>query len=78
MVRDQLVRGVSSKDVKISLELGTLKPLHARWIVDAYNHMKTQKNTIIKGFEKAGILEAINHANEMTIKCENPFKEDIL
>ena len=45
--------------VKVSLKLSDLKPLHARWIVEAYNHLKHQNDSIIKGFDAAGISEAI-------------------
>ena len=53
-----------------------LKPLHAQWIVDTYNYMQTQKELIVKGFDKAGILDAIVHANNIMVKCENPFKDN--
>ena len=45
-------------DVKVSLKLSDLKPLHAKWIVEMYGYLKQQKESVVKGFEKAGILEA--------------------
>ena len=42
-VSKQLSNGVAPGDVKISLKLSDLKPLHARWIVETCNHLKHQK-----------------------------------
>ena len=64
------------KDVKASMTLSELKPLHAQWIVATYNYMETQNESIVKCFDKVGITEAIVHANDIMVKCENPFKDD--
>ena len=37
----------------ILVYLSDLKPLHAQWIVDFYNHFKTQREAIIKGFDES-------------------------
>ena len=37
--------------------------------------MQTQKESIVKGFDKAGITEAVVRANDVMVKCENPFKD---
>ena len=57
------------------LKLSDLKPLHARWIVETYNHLKHQNDSIIKGFDAAGISEAITCANDVFTREENPFDE---
>ena len=74
-VSKQLSNGVAPGDVKVSLKLSDLKPLHARWIVETYNHLKYQNDTIIKGFDAAGISEAITCANHVFTGVENPFDE---
>ena len=56
-VAAQLNRGVSSTEVKITSKLSDLKPLHASWIVDLYEHLKTETGMIIKGFDSRGITE---------------------
>lgn len=73
-VSAQLSNGTSPADVQVSLKLSILKPLHAKWIVESYNHLKEQKDSIIKGFESAGILEAIESANTVYTRIENPFR----
>ena len=51
--------------MKGSVEMSDLKPLHARWIVDMYTYLKQQKESILNGFDKAGITEAVKSANEV-------------
>ena len=74
-VNKHLSNGVTTGDVKVSLKLSDLKPLHARWIVETYNHLKHQNDSIIKGFDAAGISEAITFANDVFTRIENPFDE---
>ena len=38
-----------------------------------YEYLKEQKESLIKGFEKAGIMEAVESAQDIYIRCENPF-----
>ena len=74
-VSKQLMNGKASGDVKVSLKLTDLKPLHAKWIVEMYGYLKQQKESVVKGFEKAGILETVKMAQEVYARCENPFDE---
>ena len=74
-VSKQLSNGVAPGDVKVSLKLSDLKPLHARWIVETYNHLKHQNDSIIKAFDAAGISEAITCANDVFTRVENLFDE---
>ena len=57
------------------MKMSNLKPLHVRWIVDMYTYLKQQKESILNGFDKAGITEAVKSANEVFAKIENPFTE---
>ena len=74
-VSKQLSNGVAPGDVKVSLKLTDLKPLHVRWIDETYNHLKRQNDSIIKGFDAAWISEAITCANDVFTRVENPFDE---
>ena len=69
----QLNRGVDPTEVKITSKLSDLKPLHASWIVDLYEHLKKETGIIIKGFDSSGIIEAVNNAQSVYEKTENPF-----
>ena len=57
--------------------MSDLKPLHARWIVDMYTYLKQQKGSILNGFDKAGITEAVKSANEVFARIENLFSEKV-
>ena len=74
-VSKQLSNGVAPGDVKVSLKLSDLKPLHARWIFEPCNHLKHQDDSIIKSFDAAGISEATTCANDVFTRVENPFDE---
>ena len=67
-VATQLNRGVDPTEVKIISKSSDLKSLHASWIVDLYEHLKKETGMIIKGFDSAGITEAVYE------KMENPFR----
>ena len=70
----QLQTGKDSTDVEILSKLLDLKPIHARWIVDWYNHVIKEKE-IVRRFNSAGISEAAQKAKDIYEKIENPFRE---
>ena len=53
--------GVELDDIEVDYRLLLLKPLHAKWLVELYNHMSTgeRKETVANGWEKAGIFDAV-------------------
>ena len=57
------------------MKMSDLKPSHMRWIVDMHTYLKQQKESILHGFDKAGITEAVNSANEIFTRTENPSTE---
>ena len=71
----QLQNGKGPTDVKISSKLSDLKPIRARWIVDWYNHVIKEKDMIVRGFNSAVISEAVQNAEDIYEKIENPFRE---
>ena len=73
-VATQLNRGVDPTEVKITTKLSDLKPLHASWIVDLYEYLKKETGMIIKGFDSAGIRDAVNNAQSINEKIGNPFR----
>ena len=68
-VARQLKSGKDPTDIKVSSKLSDLKPLHASWRVDLYKHMQGEDELILKGFK-----EAINDAQEVFERVENPFR----
>ena len=63
-VSAQLALGTESSKVKVTGKLSDIKLLHAQWIVNPYNHIREEKDTIINGFRSAGVTEAIQSAQE--------------
>ena len=45
----------------ISFKITVLKPLHAKWLVEFYNHITSgeKREIITRGFERAGITHAL-------------------
>ena len=43
--------------------------------MDFYKHMRKEKDTIINRFKPAGVTEAIQPAQEIVAKVENPFRK---
>ena len=42
-VKSQLDKNISIEDIQVGLQLTKLKPIHAGWLVEFYNHMTTRK-----------------------------------
>ena len=74
-VSEQLRRGAAAGDEKVSMKMSDLKPLHARWIVEMFDYLKQQNESIVNGFDKAGITEAVKSANEGFSRIEIPFTQ---
>ena len=74
-VSQQLEKGIQPADVKVSLGLIELKVMHAKWILELYNHLCHQNEIILNGFKAASITEAVESANAMLERIENPFSK---
>ena len=53
--------GKIPEEINVNMNLSTLKPLQADWIIKLYNEMTSLsgKNVILKGWVKAGIKDGI-------------------
>ena len=60
---DELSKGMklgkAASDVKIDIKLSTIKPIHASWIVAAFQQVT--KETLIRGWEKTCIKECVDN-----------------
>ena len=70
----ELQNGKDHNDVKISSKLSHLKPIHNE-IIDWYNHVIKEKEMIVRGSNSASISEAVQNAEDIYEKTENPFRE---
>ena len=62
-VSQQLEKGMQPADVKVSLGLIEQKVMHAKLILELYNHLCHQNEIILNGFKAASITEAVESAN---------------
>jgi len=55
-------KGVPLEEIDIPLKLSMIKPLHAKRLLEMYNHMTSAegKKVCIKGWQVAGIKEAVD------------------
>ena len=74
-VKQQIESGGDSTDVNVDLRLTVLKPLHAVWLVDLYNHLTSPVcvRLIAKGWEKAGISGVLG--GQTDLPPEGPFTD---
>ena len=74
-VSQPLEEGIQSPGVQVSLGLTELKVKHAKWILELYNYLCRQNGIILNGFKTASITEAVESANTVLERIENPFSE---
>ena len=58
-----------------SLGLIDLKVMHAKWILELYHHLCRQNEIILNDFKATSITEAVESANTLLERIENPFSE---
>ena len=70
----QLEENVPIEDIEIKLKVSVLKPLHASWLMEAYNHLTSSavREIIANGWKSAGITEAVSKGIEGLEKLD-PF-----
>ena len=44
----------------VDLKTSTIKPIHARWLIDSVLWLKQQKEKLIHGWRESGILEVVD------------------
>ena len=71
----QLEKGIQLAYVKVYLGLIEPKVMHAKWIFKLYNHLCHQNEIILDGFKAASFTEAVESANTVLERIENPFSE---
>ena len=69
----QLEENVPIEDTEIKLKVSFLKPLHASWLMEAYNHptLSAGREIIVNGWKSAGIMEAVSKGIESLEKLHS-------
>ena len=71
-----LENGVELDDIQVDYRLSVLKPLHAKWLIELYNHMSADegKEIVSNGWKKAGIFGTIKLGSS-GLPSLNPFAD---
>ena len=66
--------GQDLESITIDFKLSIVKPLHAKWVMGAYNHMISSigKDICLKGWKKSGIQEVLENGLGDNL---DPFKD---
>ena len=70
-VKKQLDERTEVYEIDIPLKLSILKPIHGRWLLGLYDHLRNNKEIIINNFKSAGITEAVTQE----LPDEDPFAD---
>ena len=70
-ITKQIERGINVYSIEVGLQLSIMKPIHANWLLGLYDHLRNMSQTIKKGFDMAGISEALT----MELETEDPFAD---
>ena len=62
IVKNDLEKGKEPSTIQPDLRTSNLKPIHARWLIEAHNTLSKDKDLTVQGFEKAGIKDTITTA----------------
>ena len=61
-IANELEKGTPLHDIEVKLKLSVLKPLHAGWLIDVYDHLTSEagRKIIANGWQSTGITSAIS------------------
>lgn len=65
-IQSELLVKNTKEPCKLNLQLTHLKPLHAKWVMDAFALVSNRPSVIKKGFRKAGILSDVDLDSDAT------------
>ena len=74
-ISEELEKEIPLEDIDIKLQLSVLKPLHAKWLVEAFNFFTSPEGGEIRvnGWKQAGITIAVSKGLN-GLESLNPFK----
>ena len=73
-VDNALQVGTKLENFNIEFCLSVIKPLHAKWLVEYYNHISSVIEVIVNGFKLAGIHDAIRPGKSI-LQSTDPFND---
>ena len=75
----QLTLGKRVEDIEMKFDLTEIKPIHANWITQFYNHMSTEDGSkvVINDWKRSGIVDAITNGSAASPSID-PFQTLLL
>ena len=75
-MENALFQGKKVEEIEISFRLTTIKPLHAKWLMEFYNHITSEGGSkiIINGWKASGIYDVIK-MGESALPSIHPFSD---
>ena len=73
-VTSQLLNGRVPTQVKVSTKLRDIKAYACKMDRGSVHYLQSEREMITRGFDSAGITEAVTRANDVMMKVENPFR----
>ena len=58
-VQAQISKGIAPESVSVDLKISILKPIHAKWVTQYYDHIHTNEDIVKNGWRRSGITKAI-------------------
>ena len=75
-VTSQLQQGKKAEEVKVDMRLSILKEMQAKWIVSAFDYLRSHPEIGINGFKAAGIVKAIEEPESLVLGNDREEDED--
>ena len=71
-----LENGMGLDDIEVDYCLSVLKPLHAKWLIELYNHISTDegKEIVANSWKKTSISDAFKHGSS-SLQSLDPFAD---
>ena len=75
-VEEALSHGKKVEDIEIKFYLTIIKPLHAKWLMEFYNHITSEEGSelIINDWKRSGIYDAVKNGSS-SLPSIDPFNE---
>ena len=75
-VEEALSYGKKVEDVETKFYLTVIKPLYAKWMMEFYNHITSEKGSeiIINGWKRSGIYNAVKNGSS-SLPSIDPFNK---
>ena len=52
---EQVQSGERAREIKVDVRLSAVKPLHAKWVVQFYDYIRSKPDIVINGWKKSKI-----------------------